>query len=132
MTAYDGLLLIIYPSLSSSTLVGLYDTNDMASLLEPDHPDTINALWNLAITLHSRGLHTEAERMMRQSLGKQSVLLGSNHPATDFVLSNPSWVLYLSERCDEAERIMNQAVKFWEKTLGTDHPDLVGARQALI
>ena len=57
-------------------------------ILGDEHPDTITAIGNLAITLGDQGKLEEAAAMMREVLEKRQRILGNEHPDTITAMNN--------------------------------------------
>ena len=57
-------------------------------ILGGEHPSTIIAMSNLAITLYSQGKLEEAAAMRREVLEKMQRILGGEHPDTITAMSN--------------------------------------------
>jgi len=57
-------------------------------ILGDEHPDTISAISNLAITLGDQGKLEEAAAMRREVLEKRQRILGDEHPDTISTMSN--------------------------------------------
>ena len=50
--------------------------------LDPDHPDRLTAMANLAAALGTNGEHAEAEAIIREVLAAETRLFGAEHPST--------------------------------------------------
>ncbi|HEX4953668.1 MAG TPA: tetratricopeptide repeat protein [Thermoanaerobaculia bacterium] len=68
--------------------VGFRRALELFRQVEPRHPDTANALNNLAFTLEQQGRGAEAEPAYREALALRRELLGDGHPAVANSLGN--------------------------------------------
>ncbi|KAH6983683.1 hypothetical protein BKA56DRAFT_482570, partial [Ilyonectria sp. MPI-CAGE-AT-0026] len=66
-------------------------------ILGDEHPDTISAMSNLAITLEDQGQLDKAARMMREVLKKRQRILGDKHLHTISAMNNLSITLSASK-----------------------------------
>ena len=57
-------------------------------VLGENHPQTLNAMHNLAITYESQGKYYEAEVLLKQCLDRRKAVLGENHPETLSTMNN--------------------------------------------
>jgi hypothetical protein len=51
-------------------------------MLGPEHPTTLTAMGNLALSLYGQGKHAEAEQMLAKLLDVYRRMLGPEHPRT--------------------------------------------------
>lgn len=70
-------------------------------MLGKDHPDTLDSMGNLAVTLREQGKYTEAEAMHQRTLQLKETVLGKDHP--DPFMSMNNLALSLCERDKYAE-----------------------------
>ena len=80
-------------------------------ILGVEHPDTINAMANLAATYQHLGKYTEAEKLQIQVLQARNTILGVNHPHTILVMENLVATLRHLGKFREAENLIIQAPK---------------------
>ncbi|KAL6909090.1 P-loop containing nucleoside triphosphate hydrolase protein [Trichoderma evansii] len=95
------------------------------------HPDTIQAIANLATTYHKQGRYREAEPLDVQVLDFQREILGGKHPNTIQAMHNLAWSWYKMERRQDAVSLMQQALEYSRSTLGPNHPKTVSFSKAL-
>jgi tetratricopeptide (TPR) repeat protein len=94
------------------------------AVLGCDHPETTQALNNLAVLLRTQGhLHGEAEYLARRALAIREAALGPDHPDTAISLINLALWFQARGRYAEAEPLCRRALAIREKVLGPDHPD---------
>ena len=65
----------------------------MQKILGDEHPNTITAIANLAITLGDQGKLEEAAAMEREVLEKRRKILGDEHPDTITAMANLAAIL---------------------------------------
>ena len=68
-------------------------------ILGVDHPDTINAMANLATTYGHLGKYTEAEKLQIQVLHARNRILGVEHPHTILARGNLAATLICLGKC---------------------------------
>ncbi|KAJ7452633.1 hypothetical protein FB451DRAFT_1523796 [Mycena latifolia] len=102
------------------------------NLLGDDHPDTLGALGNLAVTAQRLGQTKEVEEIEVQVLEKRRKILGDDHPATLNAMMNLA-VTYREQkdRLTEAAELEAVVLEKRRKILGEDHPDSLQAIQNL-
>lgn len=76
-----------------------------ASLLGPDHPDALAALYMTAKNLNDEGQYAEAEKRLRTVLDTQRRVLGPQHPDTVKSMIAVAGVIYGQGRYKEAEKM---------------------------
>ncbi|KAJ7060474.1 hypothetical protein C8F01DRAFT_1292902 [Mycena amicta] len=97
------------------------------SLLGTEHPNTVQAMANLAVTYRSLGQYTEAEKLEEQVLEKCTQLLGTEHPNTIEAMANLSATYRHLGRYTEAEKLDEQVLEKRTQLLGAEHPDTMQA-----
>ncbi|KAJ7062722.1 hypothetical protein C8F01DRAFT_985933, partial [Mycena amicta] len=97
------------------------------SLLGTEHPNTVQAMANLAVTYNGLGRYTEAEKLQEQVLEKRTQLLGAEHPDTVRVVANLAATYCNLGRYTEAEKLDKQVLEKYTQLLGAEHPDTVQA-----
>ncbi|KAI9813330.1 MAG: hypothetical protein M1832_006345 [Thelocarpon impressellum] len=95
--------------------------------LGDEHPDTISAMSNLAITLGDQGKLDEAASMRQQVLEKRRHILGDEHPDTITAMSNLAVTLSNQGKLDEAASMRQQVLEKRQQILGDEHPDTITA-----
>lgn len=95
-----------------------------------DHPNTLEALYTLAMTLKSYGQYPAAEDAMRQVLRKREELL-EDHPHTMAAMNGLARILGAQKRFEECERLSREMVARSETYLGPNHPDTLTALNSL-
>ena len=66
-----------------------------------DHPKTIDAMNNLAVTLSSLGRYEESLLLRKQVLEKRTEILGEYHPNTIGAINQVAWTYYCMEKFQE-------------------------------
>ena len=101
------------------------------SNLDPEHPDTLASMKDLASVLYHQGRHSEAEEMDRQVLEVAEKVLGPEHPTTIASMNNLAVVLRSQGRYGEAEEMQRRALGVVEKVLGPEHPTTLASMNNL-
>ncbi|KAF8217385.1 hypothetical protein K438DRAFT_1701902 [Mycena galopus ATCC 62051] len=96
-------------------------------LLGADHPDTLEAMANLASTYCQLGRYREAEPLDGTVLEKQKQLLGADHPDTLEAMANLASTYRQLGRYREAEPLDGTVLEKQKQLLGADHPDTLEA-----
>jgi len=89
--------------------------------LGKDHPRTLKAISNLAITLVTRDRNEEAERLLRPTLELQRTALGMAHRDCFSSMRNLASALHLQNRHGEAEQLHSERWEIARRELGQDH-----------
>jgi tetratricopeptide (TPR) repeat protein len=97
----------------------------------PDHPYTLTAVNNLALTLQNLGRLDEAESLYRRALAGKEIAAGPDHRDTLTSVHNLADLLQLRGRYDESERLFRWALAGKEKALGPEHPSTLNSAKAL-
>ncbi|KAJ7060485.1 hypothetical protein C8F01DRAFT_1292938 [Mycena amicta] len=97
------------------------------SLLGTEHPNTVQAMANLAATYCRLGQYTEAEKLEQQVLEKRTQLLGAEHPATVKAMANLAVTYRSLGQYTEAEKLEEQVLEKRTQLLGAEHPNTVQA-----
>ncbi|KAJ7607744.1 hypothetical protein FB45DRAFT_394216 [Roridomyces roridus] len=111
----------------------LYELNleRQRELLGKDHPDTLTAMANVAVTYGQLGRYQEAERLEPLVLKQRQKLLGYHHPETLRSMASLSTIYWQLGRYQEAEPLDLSVLKHRQKLLGDDHPDTLTAMASL-
>ncbi|KAJ7811658.1 acyl transferase/acyl hydrolase/lysophospholipase [Mycena leptocephala] len=96
-------------------------------LLGADHPDTLRAMANLAVTYHELGRYQEAEPLESIALEKRKQLLGADHPDTLLAMANLAATYHKLGRSQEAEPLQDIVLEKQKQLLGADHPRTLSA-----
>ena len=97
------------------------------STLEPQHPDTLASMANLASTFWNQGRWTKAEALQAQALELCKSTLGPKHPHTLTSMANLASTFSSQGRWTEAEALQAQALELCKSTLGPEHPDTLAS-----
>ena len=81
-----------------------------ASLLGPNHPDTLAALYMTAKNLNDEGRYAEAEKRLHAVLDAQRRVLGPQHPDTVKSMIAIPGVIYGEGRYQEAEKMQRDVL----------------------
>ncbi|KAJ7508298.1 hypothetical protein B0H11DRAFT_1847743 [Mycena galericulata] len=96
-------------------------------LLGTDHPDTLTAMANLALTYHQRGRYQEAEPLEDIVLEKRKQVLGPDHSDTLSAMASLAATYRQLGRYQEAEPFDGIVLEKRKQLLGADHPDTLSA-----
>jgi tetratricopeptide (TPR) repeat protein len=91
-------------------------------VLGEEHPDTISAMSNLAITLGDQGQLDQAATMKKEVLAKRKRILGEEHPNTISAMSNLAITLSDQGQLDEAAAIEKEVLAKRKRIFGEEHP----------
>ncbi|CZR68796.1 uncharacterized protein PAC_18696 [Phialocephala subalpina] len=103
--------------------------------LGEDHPETLRAITNLAITYWNLGRWEEAEKLQVEVMETRKAKLGADHPSTLTSMNNLAstyrdqgrWEkaeeLQAKGRWKEAENLDIEVIKIRKTKLGSEHPD---------
>ncbi|KAB5515652.1 hypothetical protein GE09DRAFT_1045767 [Coniochaeta sp. 2T2.1] len=107
-------------------------------ILGDEHPDTITAMNNLAITLGDMGkreeaaaMRKEAAAMRKEVLEKMQRILGDEHPATISAMNNFAITLGDMGKREEAAAMKKEVLEKRQRILGDEHPDTITAMNNL-
>jgi tetratricopeptide (TPR) repeat protein len=92
-------------------------------LLGSEHPTTLSAMNNLALTLLALGDAAGAAALHRQVLDARRRLLGPEHPDTLGSMSNLAMTLRALGDAAGGRDLLLQAVHAYEQLLGPEHPN---------
>ena len=89
--------------------------------LGANHPDTLDAVCELALLLKAQGKLAEAELLFRRALEGYEQQLGAQHPNTLTAVNNLAQLLYAQGKLAEAEPLLRRALEGKEQQLGANH-----------
>ena len=112
-----------------------------------DHPDTLQSMNNLALTIQRAGRLGGARNLHEEALDIVRRLLGPEHPYTLTSMNNLSNTLHAQNDLAGARKLQQEVLEIQRRVLGSEHPatlmsmynlartltdqrDLAGARQA--
>ncbi|MCZ2528183.1 tetratricopeptide repeat protein [Streptomyces sp. HB2AG] len=96
--------------------------------LGPDHPHTLTARGNLALSYRQAGRTSKAIALLEQVAADRERLLGPHHPHTLGARGNLATSYWQAGRTSEALAIEEQLVADRERGLGPDHPHTLTTR----
>jgi tetratricopeptide (TPR) repeat protein len=91
--------------------------------LEPEHPDTLGSLNNLALLYHNQGNYEQAEPLFQRALEAQERVLGPEHPDTLQTVNNLALLYGDQGKFEQAEPLLQHALATYGRVLGPEHPD---------
>ena len=99
--------------------------------LEPDHPDTLASINNLAAAYADLGRYADALKLNEQILTMRKAKLGYDHPDTLKSMSTLSFRYYQLGRYDEALALSDETLPLMRAKLGPDDPSTLGLMTSL-
>lgn len=97
----------------------------------PDHPQTLNALTNVADILIEEGKYTDAEAVLKQVIDADRRILGPEHPNTLLITGNLGLAYLGAKRYPEAETLYRQLLDRQLRVVGADNRQTLASRGAL-
>ncbi|KAG6880092.1 hypothetical protein C0992_006366 [Termitomyces sp. T32_za158] len=91
------------------------------------HPDTIQAMYNLAETFWKEEKLEEAEKLEQEVLKVRREAFGTDHPDTIQAMSNLAATFWKSGKLEEAEKLEQEVLKMREKASEANHPNTIQA-----
>ena len=91
-------------------------------MLDPNHPDLLATINNLAGLYDSMGKYAEAEVLFKECLEKQRTVLDPNHPDLLTTMNNYGSFLRDIGLLDESEVMLTECVEKSTAALGAHHP----------
>ena len=88
----------------------------------PDHPDTLSALQNLAISYLDAGRQDEALKLQEEGLALSRKVLGQEHPDTLDAMQNLGISYSRVGRRSEALKLREESLALSRKVNGPEHP----------
>ena len=85
-----------------------------------EHPETINAMAELAATYYYLGKYTEAEKLEIQALDARNRILGVEHPDTIIAMVDLASTYRSLRKYTEAEKLETQAYELKNRVLGAE------------
>ena len=104
---------------------------DEGRALGADHPKTLAARDNLAVTYRIAGRTTEAIALHERTAADCERVLGADHPATSAARNNLALAYRAAGRTTEAIALHHQTLTTRERVLGPDHPRTLASRNNL-
>ena len=101
-------------------------------ILGPDHPDTLTAMNNLAITLRGQGDLPGARKLEEKVLDARRRMLGPDHPGTLSAMSDLANTLSDQGDLAGARKLQEQALDARRRILGPRHPDVTASEWNLL
>ena len=95
--------------------------------LGPEHPDTLDALYSLAVLYANQEKRAEAEPLFKQLVAVCQRTLGPDHAMTLDCLRELGRNYLYWGRADKAENILRELVQQRRRLQGPDHPDTLDA-----
>jgi tetratricopeptide (TPR) repeat protein len=100
-------------------------------ILGMEHPDTLTAMNNLALTLGDQGDFSSARSLQEQILATERRVLGEEHPKTQSSITNLAATLRELGNLTSARELQEQALATRLRVLGEEHPDTLTAMHSL-
>jgi tetratricopeptide (TPR) repeat protein len=100
--------------------------------LGEEHPNSLEALNNLAVTLNAQGEREVAREMMVHVLKLRSKVLGENHPLTLVTLRNLGVMCLQATDYTKAREYLESALAKSSRALGREHVETLSAAYHLV
>jgi non-specific serine/threonine protein kinase/serine/threonine-protein kinase len=100
-------------------------------VLGEEHPDTLNAMNNLADLYQDQGRYAQAEPLFVKTLQVSRRVLGEEHPHTLTSMSNLGVQYQHQREFAKAEPLFVKALEVRRRVLGEEHPDTLTAMNNL-
>jgi tetratricopeptide (TPR) repeat protein len=91
-------------------------------VLEPDHPDTVSSLSNLADLYKAQHKYELAEPLYQRALSIREQVLAPAHPDTASSLDKLADLYSAQHKYELAEPLYQRALAIYDQVLGPDHP----------
>ena len=91
--------------------------------LGEDHPDTLAAASNLAVSLRAAGEYQAARELGEDTLARRRRVLGEDHPDTLTSADNLAGALFELGEYQAARELNEDILARRRRVLGEDHPD---------
>ncbi|RDB16830.1 Kinesin light chain [Hypsizygus marmoreus] len=88
-----------------------------------DHPDTLLAMENLAITYHKQGQFTKAEQLRSYVVEAYMKIFGKDHLSTLSAIGHLAMTYWSQGQWSKAEELQSNVVIAQSSILGMEHPD---------
>ncbi|KAF8518814.1 hypothetical protein BU17DRAFT_90584 [Hysterangium stoloniferum] len=115
----------------NAKLLEIQVVENREQILGTEHPDTLVARGNLAMTYRRLGKWTDAEQLSVQVLEASEQILGNEHSGTLIVRANLAVIYNHLGRWADAEQLQLQVLEASEKIQGMEHPHTLTARANL-
>ena len=125
------LLAVTRRELAEAEVMGRVKLAARREELVPRHPDTLDTMASLAVTLRELGKHAEAEAMEREVLAARREVLGARHPDTLTAMDNLASTLQAQCKPAEAEAMEREVLAARRELLGPRDPDTLSAMAIL-
>jgi tetratricopeptide (TPR) repeat protein len=100
-------------------------------VLGAEHPDTLGAMNNLAMTLWGQGDYGGARQLQKRVLEARTRVLGAEHPDTLTAMNNLGETLRVQGDYAGARPLQERVLEARTRVLGAEHPDTLGAMNNL-
>ncbi|MCX6874737.1 MAG: serine/threonine-protein kinase, partial [Verrucomicrobia bacterium] len=97
----------------------------------PEHPDTLRAMNNLALSYADAGRRDEALKLFEEVRALRRKVLGPEHPETLTAMNNLAASYSAAGRNDEVLKMREELLALRRKVLGPEHPDTLRAMNNL-
>ena len=96
-------------------------------VLGDDHPDTLTAASNLAISLRAAREYQAARELNEDTLARRRRVLGDDHPDTLTSATNLAMSLHAVREHQAARELDEDTLARRPRVLGDDHPETLGS-----
>jgi len=121
-----GLFLLNQGAFVGAETIFRHGLEELERIVGRQHPDTLDAINNLAQSLWRQGKNTEAEPLYLEVLGERLKCFGENHPRTISSLIGCSNVAAALRKEAEAKRLLKRALRISRNILGDSAEQTIG------
>jgi tetratricopeptide (TPR) repeat protein len=100
-------------------------------VLGPEHPETLQSIYNLASTYRRLARSEEALTLFQKSLDISKRVLGSEHAETLHILNGLAWTYTDLSQYEDASLIHQYALDVKKRTLGSEDPQTLHSMDGL-
>ncbi len=93
------------------------------AVLGEEHPDTLMAITNLALTLFNQSDLAGTRKLHERVLKARRHLLGRGHPKTLMAMNNLAGTVFAQGDRAGGRKLQEQVIEACRRLLGEEHPD---------
>jgi tetratricopeptide (TPR) repeat protein len=121
-----GLFQLNMGKFSDAEMIFRRCVSESENLLGRNHPDTLDEIGNLALSLYRQDKNEESSQLYAETLRERLRIFGENHPKTITSLIGSANLAYAMGEHDKAIELNERALESSEKIFGMEHPQIFG------